>query len=91
MKNNLQKKNLIIYVIKKHLEKSNTHKKYIGKSVDFLHRNFSLSQMLLIPFKTYTMIAGTLSLNFSPALLSGTFPFVKYVHKNNPISLFLWK
>ena len=32
--------------------------------------------MLLIPFKTYTMITGTLSLSSGQALLSGTHPSV---------------
>ena len=47
IKNDLQKKNRILYVRKKHFEKSNTYKKYIGKIGDIiLYRNkkFSFSK-----------------------------------------------
>ena len=63
------KNNLIFYVRIKHLEKSNTIKKYLKKSVDILHRNFNFTyKMLLIPFITYTMNTGQ-------ALLSGKLPY----------------
>ena len=52
-KNDMQKKRKF-NARKKHLEKINTYKKYIGKSDDLKKKN-----MLFIPFITYTMIIGT--------------------------------
>ena len=70
IKNELQKK--------KDLEKSNTYKKYIGKSVEFFNRNlnFLLQNVNILHtlFFTYTRNTKSKSISFGHALRSGTHP-----------------
>ena len=73
LKTNCKRKTVLVFYVKKTLEKSETDKKYIGESVWF----FTLKY--LKPFTTYTMITGTSSLMAGHAFGSATHPFPHFL------------